>query len=262
MTAEVTVAACTDIGRVRRLNQDAYAVDAERRVYIVCDGMGGAAGGEVASAIAVESFLTHFRKEKFEPGGDGAKDALFHAATAANDAIFQRAEKQPALYGMGSTLVAAHIDDNRLLLVNVGDSRAYLVRDGQCSQLTVDHSFLGEQVRAGLMSQEAADASALQSVITRAVGIDPEVHPDLFGVALEAGDCVLLTTDGLTRHVMETEIAQLIGEDTSLQLETRCGNLVKLANERGGSDNITCVLLEVGPRASAMLPPDEELLAA
>lgn len=258
----VTAAAETDIGRVRRKNQDTFGLDPEHQVYIVCDGMGGAAGGEIASRIAVDTFLDTFRSDvaarpsSARPATHSAavelsKNALFHATLAANDAVYKRATIEPSLQGMGSTLVGAHVEDNRLLLVNVGDSRAYLVRDGECSQLTVDHSYLEEQVRLGLMTQAMADASMLHSVITRAIGIEDGLVPDLFGVDLEDGDLALLTSDGLTRHVLDTEIARILSPETPEgelpteppSLSARCDQLIALAKKRGGSDNITCVLL-------------------
>ena len=166
----VTAAARTDIGRVRRKNQDAFRIHAEAQLYVVCDGMGGAVGGEVASKPwpAMPSLLAfsalHPANHKASGGEGGSesgvsesvKDALFHSAMRANTARCATAfAMKPALRGMGTTLVGAAVEDSRLLLVNVGDSRAYLLRDGVCSQLTRDHSFLDEQVRAGILTQRA-----------------------------------------------------------------------------------------------------------
>jgi len=235
LAVRITAAAQTDIGHVRKSNQDTFGVDEASQLYVVCDGMGGAAGGEVASGVAVHAFLASF---------DGRNpDALCVAAAAANDAVLARAKVEPALRGMGSTLVAAHVDGSLLRLVNVGDSRAYLVRGGKCRQLTEDHSYVQEQVRAGLMTVAVAEASPLQSVITRAVGADEALEPDCSAVELRVGDVVLLTSDGLTRHVSDAEIASIAGE--GIGLEERCAVLVELAKVNGGSDNITCVLLQV-----------------
>ena len=247
MAVNVIAAAQTDIGCVRRQNQDTFAVNPEHRLYVVCDGMGGAAGGEVASRLATNAFV-----ESFHPDKHSAKDALFHAGMAANQAVRHRAAEDPVLNGMGSTLVGLHVDGKRLLVINIGDSRAYLIRDGEGSQLTVDHSYLDEQVRLGLISQAMADASSLQSVITRAVGIEDDMQPDLYGVDAENGDLALLASDGLTRHVTDTEIAAIASEDgrtapdaDASVLEARCARLIALAKERGGSDNITCILLRI-----------------
>ena len=246
----VTAAARTDIGRVRRKNQDAFRVGNEAQLYVVCDGMGGAVGGEVASALACNAFVeafTDLHVKRSGDSGESVKDALFHSAQWANKAVRDRVREQPALRGMGTTLVAAAVEDSRLLLVNVGDSRAYLLRDGVSSQLTKDHSFLDEQVRAGIMTREQADASALQSVITRAVGIDEKVDADLYGVALEDGDVALLTSDGLTRHVTDDEIATLgphCTECDATELSRHVDWLIELALDRGGSDNVTCILLQ------------------
>jgi serine/threonine protein phosphatase PrpC len=235
LAVTITAAAQTDIGCVRKSNQDTFGVDDASQLYVVCDGMGGAAGGEVASGEAVNAFLASFDAQN--------ADALCVAASAANAAVLARAEAEPALRGMGSTLVAAHVDGNLLRLVNVGDSRAYLVRGGECRQLTEDHSYVQEQVRAGLMTQALAEASPLQSVITRAVGAEEALEPDCSAIEVRAGDVVLLTSDGLTRHVTDAEIAALVGGEQSL--EERCAELVELAKVNGGSDNITCVLLQV-----------------
>ena len=246
VAVKVTAAALTDIGRVRRQNQDAYGLDSEHQLYVVCDGMGGAAGGEVASRMAVDEFLADFVhqiSEQPDSTPEAAKNALYYASVAANRVVYARSAAEPSLRGMGSTLVAAHVAGERLLLVNVGDSRAYLMRNGSIAQLTQDHSYLDEQVRLGLMTQEMADASNWQSVITRAVGIEPEVHPDLFGVDLQDGDVVLLTSDGLTRHVKDAEIATIATGEGSLPKRLRM--LIESACRNGGSDNITCVLLEI-----------------
>lgn len=246
VAAGITAAGRTDIGRVRKQNQDAFGMDEGARLYAVCDGMGGAAGGEVASRVAVDTFVAAFRHELAAiPAGspDAGKNALYYATLSANRAVYARGSAEPRLQGMGCTLVAAHIAGERLVLVNVGDSRAYLVRNGEIAQLTQDHSYLDEQVRLGLMTQEMADASGWQSVITRAVGIEHEVQPDLFGVDLEDGDFVLLASDGLTRHVEDKDIAAIVtGEG---DLDDRVRTLIERACANGGSDNITCVLLHV-----------------
>jgi serine/threonine protein phosphatase PrpC len=241
LAVTITAAAHTDIGCVRKNNQDTFGIDTESRLYVVCDGMGGAAGGEIASRLAVDAFVESFRAASLP-----LESALHHAAEAANVAVLTRAEAEPELRGMGSTLVAAHVQAERLHLVNVGDSRAYLIRGGECAQLTVDHSYIEEQVSLGRMTREMANASPLQSVITRAVGIHEGFEPDLTNVGIEEGDFVLLTSDGLTRHVGNAAIADIVaaqGKVDQHELDARCIKLIERAKERGGSDNITCILL-------------------
>jgi serine/threonine protein phosphatase PrpC len=234
-------AAHTDVGYVRKNNQDTFGTDAATRLYVVCDGMGGAAGGEIASRLAVDAFLASFHASSLP-----TETALHEAAVAANTAVLARAEAEPELRGMGSTLVAAHVQAERLHLINIGDSRAYLIRNGECAQLTVDHSYLEEQVSLGRMTREMANASPLQSVITRAVGIYEGFEPDLSNIGIEDGDFVLLTSDGLTRHVGPVTIMEIVTGHGVLdqdELDARCLKLIECAKERGGSDNITCILL-------------------
>lgn len=255
MAVTVTAAARTDIGKVRRKNQDTFGLDASLKVYVVCDGMGGVAGGEIASCLSVDAFLASLRAAAAGVFGQVAQEEpqrsdhlLFQAVKAANAAVLMRAEKDSALRGMGSTLVAALVEDHRLHLANVGDSRAYLIRGREIRQLTVDHSYLQEQVRQGFITEEMAAASPMQSVITRAVGVEENLKPDLFGLELEPNDRILLTSDGLTRHVLDAEIADIVSAPqvgTQTAVERCCERLIELANERGGSDNITCLLLDV-----------------
>jgi serine/threonine protein phosphatase PrpC len=253
LAVSIRAAAKTDIGRVRRSNQDTFGVDTDAQLYVVCDGMGGAAGGEIASRISVDAFIAGFRgagriEGTSSPGPQRSAHALYRAAMLANSAVLARAAMEPALRGMGSTLVAAHVEANRVQLVNVGDSRAYLIRDGKCEQLTVDHSYLEEQVRLGFMTRSVADASPLQSVITRAVGIPEGFEPDLSQVAIGSGDFILLTSDGLTRHVDNATIARIVSSKDGRRensLDARCEELIDRAKQGGGSDNITCVLLQV-----------------
>jgi serine/threonine protein phosphatase PrpC len=242
LAVTITAAAHTDIGCVRKSNQDTFGTDPGMRLYVVCDGMGGAAGGEIASRLAVDAFLESFRASSLSP-----EPALHQAAMVANAAVLARAEAEPALRGMGSTLIAAHVEADRLHLVNIGDSRAYLIRAGECAQLTVDHSYLEEQVSLGLMTREMANASPLQSVITRAVGIHEGFEPDLTNIGIEDGDFVLLTSDGLTRHIGNATIADIVAAQGSVdqhELDARCVRLIECAKQRGGSDNITCILLQ------------------
>ncbi len=240
---KVQVAALSDVGMVRSNNEDSFAYDPARQVYVVCDGMGGMASGEVASQMAVAAFLHTIAAGE---GTTPLEMMLHQAITAANDAV-HRAGQQPEHKGMGTTLVAAHIDldTSKLFLGNVGDSRAYLLHNGQCMQLTVDHSYLNELIRTGVVAVENAatvDLHGMQSVITRAIGVSPTVDPDFFSVDLVPGDIVLLASDGLTRYIDQTEIGQVVNcMDLSLSAES----LIALAKKRGGADNITALLLQI-----------------
>jgi protein phosphatase len=163
--------------------------------------------------------------------------------------VLARANFDIALRGMGSTLVAARLSGEDLTVVNVGDSRAYLFQQGHAVQLTEDHSWVAEQVRRGLMTASQAERSSFQSVITRAIGADPDVTPDLFDATLHPGDTLLLTSDGLTRHVSTGELAQIVAATASGSPQSTCDRLIALAKSRGGSDNITCILIRNPPSA-------------
>lgn len=233
-------AAATHIGLVRTSNQDSYGMDLDLGLYVVCDGMGGAAGGEIASHLAVETFLAIARQELHS--GTPTGDALHRAVAAANRAVIARAQWDICYRGMGTTLVAARIFYRHLTLINVGDSRAYLMRDGEPTQLTHDHSIVAERVRAGLMTPAEAETSSMQSVITRAIGAEQDVHPDLYEVPLNAGETLLLSSDGLTRGVRLDEIAGVLASNPA---QEACEQLIALANRHGGQDNITCIVLPV-----------------
>ena len=233
------VAALTDVGCKRSNNEDSFGYDLVSELYVVCDGMGGMSGGEVASAAAVEQVIQSFG---LSAAGEGSvEERLYSAIVEANRRVHEMAQGDAQLRGMGTTLVAACFDARRIVIANVGDSRAYFLRQGVCHQITFDHSFLAEQVRSGTMTEEDAKASPLQSLITRAVGTAETVAPDLFAAELEAGDMVLLTTDGLTRYADAPEIAQLIGN--SVDLQQACQTLINVAKEQGAVDNVTCLLL-------------------
>jgi serine/threonine protein phosphatase PrpC len=234
----VEAVAATHIGRVRTNNQDSFGMDADLGLYVVCDGMGGAAGGEIASQLAVDTFLAIARQELHS--GASTVDALCRAVAAANRAVIARAQWDIRFRGMGSTLVAARIFYNYLTVINVGDSRAYLIRNGEPTQLTQDHSVVAERVRSGLMTSDEAERSSLQSVITRAIGADPDVYPDVYERTLESTDSLLLASDGLTRSVTPQEIASIIAGNSSSEA---CEQLIALANRHGGPDNITCIVI-------------------
>jgi serine/threonine protein phosphatase PrpC len=232
-------AAVTDRGRKRPSNEDAFGYSVEDGVYVVCDGMGGAAAGEIASSIAVDEFL------RILCAGDPAvtPSALANdAVAAANHAIFSRAQRNPKLSGMGTTLVALLVEDSQVWALNVGDSRCYRLRSGRLEQLTVDHSLVDEQVRLGRMSRAEAVRSPLRNVITRALGTQTQVTPDLFQFEAEPGDLFLLCSDGLSRELSDKQIESQLAP--GLPLPDRCTHLVEAAKKAGGHDNITVILVQ------------------
>ncbi len=250
MTIAVEVAGKTDVGCVRANNEDNFGYDSRYGIFVVCDGMGGQAAGEVASKIAVDVLLRYFREKPTSSGPDRLPSAAVPTATSlaaalqeANRAIFDAAKDQMGRMGMGSTVVAALVHGHALTIGHVGDSRIYLVRQGQIQQLTQDHSLVMEQVRLGFITREQAEQSELQNVILRALGTEADVEPDVEDLVAIPGDMVLMTSDGLTRHVHDDEILATITQSDSLQ--QACSALVDAAKRRGGDDNITCLLLRI-----------------
>lgn len=243
MTLAVEVAGKTDIGCVRKNNEDNFGYDSRSGIFVVCDGMGGQAAGEVASKMAVDILLKYFRD-----AGRNGHDAqsLAGAIQLANRTIHEAGVGQMGRLGMGSTVVAALVRGHSLAIGHVGDSRIYLVRQGAIQQLTQDHSLVMEQVRLGYITQEQAEKSELQNVILRALGADMEVEADVEDLVAMPGDMLLMTSDGLTRHVRDDEILEMI--NGSRGLEDACNRLIQAAKERGGDDNITCLLLRIVER--------------
>jgi protein phosphatase len=238
----IDVSALSDIGCVRTNNEDFFGYDEQHGVYVVCDGMGGSASGEVASASAVSSILQTF---KASAGSQmPVSTRLLQAIVAANSAVWIGGHA-PEHRGMGTTVVAAALDGDKLVIGNVGDSRAYILDAGRCMQLTVDHSYVNELIRNGTITLENAhriDLAGMQSIITRAIGAAAEVQPDFFAVDLRPGTLLLLSTDGLTRYLLQEEIGMVLANSS---FESVAANLIQLAKERGGQDNITCLLLRV-----------------
>jgi PPM family protein phosphatase len=233
-----SAAALSDLGHKRTSNEDAYGYSVERGVYVVCDGMGGAAAGEVASSLAVDELIRLL-------AGDSRPDPPVaeaeRAIAAANQAIFSRSRRNHKLSGMGTTMVLLVTEERRGWLLNVGDSRGYRLRGQQLEQITVDHSHVEEQVRLGRMSQAEADRSPLRNVITRALGTQEQVTPDVFELEAQPGDLFLLCSDGLTRELSDPLLESLLRLD--LPLDQLCARLVSAANKAGGQDNITCLLV-------------------
>ncbi|HEX2372716.1 MAG TPA: Stp1/IreP family PP2C-type Ser/Thr phosphatase [Actinomycetota bacterium] len=231
----------SDVGRTRSGNEDSYFCG--RTVFAVADGLGGHQGGEVASAAAVAPLAALDGREFADP--DQAAEALAVAIREANSAILDRAAGDPGLWGMGTTMTAAAVaGDSHLQLAHVGDSRAYLLRDGDLEQLTTDHTVVGELVRRGRLTPEQAAIHPERSILTRAVGLDPRVLVDTPDpVGLRPGDQVLLCSDGLTEAVADARIAELLS--AGADGETACRSLIDAANTAGGPDNITVVLIRV-----------------
>ncbi len=246
-TLSLDFAAVTDIGCSRSNNEDSYGYDADRHIYVVCDGMGGSAAGEVASGMAVRTLIESYGTLALDsPAGEQSapvENRLLSAILESNRVVWEAGAKNPDFHKMGTTLVCACMDGDRIVIGNVGDSRAYLLRNGNCLQITEDHSLLDQQVRLGNMTQEMAASSNLQSVITRAIGAMETVEPDLFAARIQPADMLLLASDGLTRYTQPQEIALAVlnGAD----LTAICNSLVDDAKRKGGADNITCILLRV-----------------
>ena len=250
---QIAVGARSDTGLVRQNNEDQFALDISLNLFVLCDGMGGQAAGEVASKLGAETILEHCRQAAQDPalevfGGATSEfsemtNRLASGIRLSNKAIHEAADQSPTTNGMGSTVVAACLTGNVLSIAHVGDSRIYLFREGELRQLTQDHSLVMEQVRRGLLSPEEAEQSELANVIMRALGAEPTVEIDLDEHWLNEGDRVLLCSDGLTRMVPDAEIASALTEPFTAQ--QACERLVELANEHGGEDNITVILVHL-----------------
>ena len=232
----------TDVGRARSGNEDSYFCG--RTILAVADGLGGHQGGEVASAAAVEPLAALDGREFADPAE--AAEALTAAIREANAAILDQAAGDPGLWGMGTTVTAAALAGERhLQLAHVGDSRAYLLRDGSLEQLTTDHTVVAELVRRGRLTPAQAAIHPERSILTRAVGLDPRIPVDTPDpLELQDGDQVLLCSDGLTEPVDDDQIAQLLSAEPDGN--AACQALIDAANAAGGPDNITVVLLRVG----------------
>ena len=251
MSLSVEVAGKSDIGCVRQNNEDNFGYDSRYGVYVVCDGMGGQAAGEVASKMAVDTVLTYFREGSqygsFPPVGTPMENvteranALGSAIQLANAAIYEAAAQHAAQSGMGSTIVGLLVDKNFYSIGHAGDSRVYRIRQGVIEQLTCDHSLVMEQVRRGLLTMEEAQQSEMQNIIVRALGPEERVQPDLDDQMAEPGDVLLLCSDGLIRHVPDDSILETVQGTISLQL--MADRLIEAARDGGGSDNITVLLL-------------------
>ncbi len=243
MVTPESAAALTDRGLKRPTNQDrvlARELPEGSILLAVADGVGGIAGGESASAGAIETLATELAKA---PSDDPAA-ALQRAFSVANERVRAQAAERPELKGMASTLAAALVRGNTAWVANAGDSRVYLFHQGQLRQISLDHTWAAEEIRAGRLTNEEAKSSPFRNVITRGIGVAETIKPDVLGPAtLENGDLLLLCSDGLYRFVSDTETARVLESGTPHSMAER---LIALANEAGGSDNISVVVFRTG----------------
>jgi serine/threonine protein phosphatase PrpC len=249
----------TDVGRVRSNNEDCFRIVPELGLFVLSDGMGGEAHGEIASALAVETVVKHCIESENNPAapifgetqaGWGARTKrLSSAVHLANKRIYESAVEHPEQSGMGATLTAAWINENFLSIAHVGDSRAYLLRTGALQQLTSDHSLVAEQVRRGILTAAQAEESEMQSVLLRALGANPDVEVDADDHILFERDILLLCSDGLTRMVTEPEIAGTLQSEVDPAAAAQ--KLVDLANERGGGDNVTVIIVRTSAESKS-----------
>jgi len=247
----------TDVGMKRRLNEDVFQLDENIGLYLVADGMGGHAAGEVASRLAADEIIATFTDrcrvenetwpEHWNMARSATANRLVDAILAGHERVTRAVSRDVNLRGMGTTVVAAvHPEASRTIIIcHVGDSRAYRLRQGQLELLTEDHSWVHEQVAAGFLTEEAARSHPLKNVVTQALGGSTDPRVDILESELEAGDVFLLCSDGLNSMLTDEEIAEVLG--TGGELREMTARLIERANERGGNDNITVVLFRSLP---------------
>jgi protein phosphatase len=238
----------TDVGRKRSHNEDSFLVDEELQLFVVADGMGGHAGGGTASRIAVETIDAEMRRAR--DGQDNPFSAvsplqesplpetLRRAVERACGAIYAAAQADPRLAGMGTTVISLLLKDDAAFFAHVGDSRAYLVRGDMIQQISEDHSLVNEQIKAGMITPEEAKHSRYKNIITRSVGFEEQVQVDVMGLVCEPGDTFILCSDGLANMVEDREMLEVVQRHELREVPRQ---LIDLANERGGDDNITVI---------------------
>jgi protein phosphatase len=240
-------AAKTDMGQVRENNEDKFdyyepesgpLLAARGSLFAVADGVGGAQAGQIASELMLKLLISSY----YDDPAPQVETALRHAVDTANDRIFSLAKMIPERNGMGTTLTAAVFIEDRVLVAQLGDSRAYLLRDGAIRQVTQDHSWVEDQVRAGILTRQEAEMSPFRNVITRSIGAAPTVQPDIFVEPCRVGDIWVLCSDGLTTYVDEAELARIALRHAPSEVARQ---LIELANARGGRDNITVFVISV-----------------
>jgi len=241
----------SDTGLKRPHNEDRFIVDHSLGLYVVCDGMGGSNAGEIASALAVEAIHAHLAEAAknpelpligpCDPRVSAPANRLASAIRAANEVIHRESWSRPDYEGMGTTVVAARLTKEMLVIAHVGDSRLYLVRNWVIQALTTDHSWVAEQILKGVMTEEEAERSPHRNIVTRALGVDSSVDVELTEVPVKGGDILLLCSDGLTRGVRPNDILHILSG--SEDLPTLSDRLIAMANEAGGDDNTTVVVV-------------------
>jgi protein phosphatase len=242
MDIQLEHAVATDVGRVRAENEDAWLVVPGTRLFAVADGMGGHAAGEVASRLAVETLAEELRGADASGSVAAARSELQHAVREAGRRIHEQAARVPDRHGMGTTVtVLRFLAGGRALVAHVGDSRAYRLRDGELRRLTRDHTWVQEQLDRGLLSEAGARRHPASGVLTRALGTEPRVAPDVAEVDWRVGDFFLLCSDGLSGPVAESDIARALRDSPDPEAAARA--LVGLANEAGAPDNVTVVVV-------------------
>jgi PPM family protein phosphatase len=242
----------TDVGQKRDHNEDSYLIEEELGLFVVADGMGGHAGGGTASKIAVDTIAREVKKSRDKaPGSFTAKtslaesplkDILREAVEAACYGIFHAAQDDTRLSGMGTTVTAVLMNGAHAFFAHVGDSRCYLIRRGRIYQVSEDHSLVNEQLKAGVITPDEARNSRFKNIITRSVGFEEDVLVDMMGLSCEPKDRFVICCDGLSNLVEDHEMLKLVSE---AGLDGGPGKLVELANERGGDDNITVIVVEI-----------------
>lgn len=255
-TMRLRVGAGTDLGHVRDLNEDVFMMRPDQGLFVVCDGMGGAPAGEVASQVAAAAIFEQLSDDRtaalpFEQETSSAAacaylpqtSRLAHAVRRSNQVVYEQARQDPSQSGMGTTVVGAWIESYIASVAHVGDSRAYLWHDDRLEALTRDHSLVEAQIRAGILDRQRAGESEQQNVLVRVLGREPDVEVELNEVPVQPGDYLLLCSDGLTRMVPEPTVARTI---VSVRDPQRiCDCLIDAARQNGGADNITVVVVEV-----------------
>ena len=261
MAAEGLHFAKSDIGRKRLQNEDCFVAEPALGLYVVCDGMGGGNAGEVASRMAIETIQADVRSAADKWGGGSIEDGdpnltpatnqLIHAIRAANAAVYRASLEHRNYAGMGTTVASVRLCGGCLSVAHVGDSRVYLIRHGAMQALTIDHSWVAEQVAQGLMSEAQAESSPRRNIVTRALGVESTVDIDVAEMPVLNGDLLLLCSDGLTRGVSGNDILTTVEQAGDLREKT--DRLISMANEAGGEDNITVMLIAVEAHTTVRL---------
>lgn len=237
----------SDVGRIRSINEDRAAVHRNASgvmIALLADGMGGHQAGDIASQTAIDVVTAELGNLSVDMADSAWREAVLRAVESANRAIYERAQTNPDLSGMGTTMIAVVSDEQRLVIGSVGDSRAYLLRSGTLSQLTEDHSLVGELLRSGQITPAEAIDHPRRNVLTRALGTEFHVDADIQQRDWQAGDILLLCSDGLTNMMQEQEIAHILQQEDNL--DSKADRLIERALEAGGDDNVTVVLIEHG----------------